>query len=107
MIFHCKLAHKCHSDPAVAGEESRINVRAIFPKANEQRCFASLLMTSFVSLSKSMPVKPTVGTPRCGVRSAQRADPANRARHAICVIPAPKITPNVLGNLNMTALFTG
>ena len=33
-----------------------------------------------------------VGTPRCGVRSAQRADPTNRACQAICVIPAPKIT---------------
>jgi hypothetical protein len=49
-----------------------------------------------------MRVKTTVGTPRCGVRSAQRADPTNRARQAICVISAPKITPNVLGNLNMT-----
>jgi hypothetical protein len=66
------------------------------------RCSASLLMTSFVSLSKSMRVKTTVGTPRCGVRSAQRADPTIRARQAICVISAPKITPNVLGNLNMT-----
>jgi len=26
-----------------------------------------------------------VGTPRCGVRSAQRADPTIRARQAICV----------------------
>jgi hypothetical protein len=60
-------------------------------------------MTLFVSLSKSMRVKTTVGTPRCGVRSAQRADPTIRAHQAICVIPAPKITPNVLGNLNMTA----
>jgi hypothetical protein len=59
-------------------------------------------MTSFVSLSKSMRVKTTVGTPRCGVRSAQRADPTIRARQAICVISAPKITPNVFENLNMT-----
>ena len=59
-----------------------------------------LLITSFVSLSKSMRVKTTVGTPRCGVRSAQRADPTIQARQAICVILAPKITPNVLGNLN-------
>src|SRR6478736_1223784 len=59
-------------------------------------------MTLFVSLSKSMRVKTTVGTPRCDVRSAQRADPTIRAHLAICVIPAPKITPNVLGNLNMT-----
>jgi hypothetical protein len=49
-----------------------------------------------------MRVKTTVGTPRCGVRSAQRADPTIRARQAICVISAPKITPNVLENLNMT-----
>ena len=33
----------------------------------------------FVSLSKLMRVKTMVGTPRCGVRSAQRADPTNRA----------------------------
>jgi hypothetical protein len=47
--------------------------------------------------------KTTVGTPRYGVRSAQRADPTIRARQAICVIPAPKIMRNVLGHLNMTA----
>jgi len=52
-----------------------------------------------------MRAKTMVGTPRCGVRSAQRADPTNRARQTIRVIPAPKITPNVLGNLNMTPLF--
>ena len=40
-------------------------------------------MTSFVSLSKSMRVKTRVGTPRCGVRSAQRADPTIRAPQAI------------------------
>ena len=91
----------CHSERS---EESLISSGAIHTE-NSQRCFASLLMTSFVSLSKSMRVKTTVGTPRCGVRSAQRADPTIRARQAICVIPAPKITPNVLGNLHMAALF--
>ena len=46
--------------------------------------------------------KTAVGTPRCGVRSAQRADPTIQVRRAICVIRAPKITSNVLGNLNVT-----
>jgi hypothetical protein len=62
-----------------------------------------LLMTSFVSLSKSMLVKTMVGTPRCpesARESAQRADRTIQPRQAICVILAPKITPNGLGNLN-------
>jgi hypothetical protein len=62
-------------------------------------------MTEFLSLSKSMLVKTMVGTPRCGVRSAQRADPTDRARQAICVIPSPKIAPNVSRNLNTTPPF--
>ena len=67
MIFHCKLSHKCHPERS---EEAGINFRAILPRANEQGCLASLLMTSFV--------RTTVGTPLCGVRSAQRADPTIR-----------------------------
>jgi len=59
-------------------------------------CFAAY-KPSFVGLSKSMRVETTVGTPRCGVRSAQRADPTIRARQAICVIPAIKNHANVLG----------
>ena len=43
MIFHYKLSHKCHSERS---EEARINFRAILPRANEQRCFASLNMTA-------------------------------------------------------------
>src|SRR5258707_11932630 len=41
--FHYKLSDKCHSEQS---EESRINFRPILPRANEQRCFASINMTA-------------------------------------------------------------
>src|SRR6266567_1220718 len=51
---------KCHSGPAVAGEESPVIFGTIF-RGNSQRCFASLNMTAplkddFYAFTSSFPV---------------------------------------------------
>jgi hypothetical protein len=42
----------CHSDPAVAGEESLI-VSGLIDKANNPRCFALLNMTDYKPFNPS------------------------------------------------------
>ena len=121
MIFHYNLSHKCHSERSEAatqrtksarpGFQSRINFRAILPRANKQRCFASLLMNTAdrcawwnIGLWPVCPVPKTFGILRClpigglQTRWAHRLEvyvPLTRAyrrKHPMC-IPAPKITP--------------
>ena len=108
MIFHYKLSHKCHSERS---EEPRINFRPILPRANEQRCFASLLMNTAdrcawwnIGLWPVCPVPKTFGIlrrlPISGLQTrwAHRLEvyvPLTRAyrRKHPTFIPAPKITP--------------
>jgi polyisoprenoid-binding protein YceI len=44
--MNLKAPSCCHSDPAVAGEESLIHFRPLPSQRNSQRCFASLNMTA-------------------------------------------------------------
>jgi hypothetical protein len=40
MLLSLQAASQCHSDPAVAGEDSQINFGSIRPRGKGQRCFA-------------------------------------------------------------------
>ena len=105
MIFHCKLSHKCHSERSEAatqgtksarpGFQSRINFRAILPRANEPRCFASLLMTSFVSLSKSRSVHEgaLVASPLGEGERMKVRGWVGRATALVALTPSPSPSP--------------
>jgi hypothetical protein len=41
-----QVTRECHSDPALAGEESQINLGSILPIEIGRRCFAPLNMTA-------------------------------------------------------------
>ena len=45
MLLSLQSVPQCHSDPAVAGEESQINFAPILSRESGQRCFAKPVLS--------------------------------------------------------------